>query len=49
MEDIGADNYLKCQELVQEFSEKNFSMLPRKHFCDILVIRIAGGERNQDQ
>ena len=31
------DNDLKCQNLAQEVSEKNFSMLPRNHSCDILV------------
>ena len=41
MEDNRADNYLKCQELAQEFSEMNFTMLPRNHFCDILVKEVA--------
>ena len=39
MEDSGAKSYLNCEGLAQEVSEeKNFSMLPRDHSCDILVI-----------
>ena len=37
MEGDGVDNNLKCWELVQEVSEKNFSMLTGNHCCDILV------------
>ena len=37
MKDNGADNELKCQELAQVVSEKNFSMLLRNHSCHILV------------
>jgi len=38
MEDSGADRDLNYGCLAQEVSEeKNFSMLPRNHSCDILV------------
>lgn len=36
-EDNGVDNDLKCQELDQKISEKNFSIFPRNNSCDILV------------
>ena len=43
MEDSGADCDLRNDgELTQEVSEeKNFSMLPRDHSCDILVKKVA--------
>lgn len=37
MEENSADNDLKCWELAQEVSEKNFSMLHRNCSCDILL------------
>lgn len=37
MEENSVDNDLKYWELVQEVSEKNFSMLPRYCSCDILL------------
>ena len=37
MDDNGADSDLNCQELAQEVSENNFSMLLSNRFCDILV------------
>lgn len=36
-EDNGVDNDLKCQELDQKISEKNFSIFSRNNSCDILV------------
>ena len=40
MEDNGVDNDLKCLELAQEVSQKNFRMLPRNFSCDILVKKV---------
>ena len=40
MEDNGANNDLKCLELAQKVSEKNFRMLPRNFSCDILVKKV---------
>jgi hypothetical protein len=38
MEDVVAESDLNCTDLTQEVSEmKNFSMLHRDCFCDILV------------
>ena len=37
MEENSVDNDLKCWELAQEVSEKNFSMLPRNCSWDILL------------
>jgi hypothetical protein len=42
MDDIGADGDLNPGGLDEEVSEeKNFSMLPSDHFCDILVKNVA--------
>ena len=42
MEDIGAGGDLNCGGLTQKDSEeKNVSMLPRDHSCDILVKKVA--------
>ena len=37
MEHSRAEGDLSCGGLVQEVSEKNFSMCPNNHSCDILV------------
>ena len=35
-EESGAEDDLNCGDLAQEgLEQKNFSMLPRDHFCDI--------------
>ena len=42
VEDIGGKGNLNCWGLAQEFSEeKNLSILPRDHSCDILVMNVA--------
>jgi hypothetical protein len=41
MEDRGAEGDLNCRGLAQEVSDRNFSMLPREHSCDILVRNVA--------
>ena len=42
MSDSGAGVDLNCSHLAQEVSEeKNFSMLPRDHSCDVLVKTVA--------
>ena len=42
MEDSCTEDDLNCSGLTQEISEeKNFSILPRDSFCDILVKNVA--------
>lgn len=42
MEDRGAEGDLKCGSLAQEVSEeRNVSMLPRNHSCDVLAKTVA--------
>jgi hypothetical protein len=41
MELQSCEDYLKCWGLGSKVSEKNFSMLPRDHSCDILVKNVA--------
>ena len=40
-ENRDAKSYLNCWGLIKEDSEKNFSVLPRNHSCDILVNEVA--------
>ena len=37
IEGSGAKDVLNCEGLAHEFSEENFSMLPRDYSCNILV------------
>ena len=42
MGDRGTKSYLNCQGLIQEVpEEKSLSMLPRDHFCNVLVKNVA--------
>lgn len=41
MNDSSADNELKCWELAQEVSEKNFRILLRNRGCDVLVKEVT--------
>lgn len=41
MKDSGAKSYLNYEGLTQEVSEKNFSMLSRDRYCDILAKKLA--------
>lgn len=42
MENSGAGcDLMNCLRLAQEVTEKNFSMLPRYHSCNILVKKVA--------
>ena len=42
MEDSDAQGAVNCRSLAQEVSEeKNFSMLPRDHSCDILMKKVT--------
>ena len=41
MESNCIDNDWNYQKLAQEVSEKNFSMLPRNHSCDIFGMKVS--------